>query len=72
MKKIKAALFRKLQVMENQHCFQLEQDHLEWLLCVAETPEQCDEVLSDISQITGETRAEIERRCIEHGDDATE
>jgi hypothetical protein len=72
VKEIKAALFRKLQVMENQLRFQLDQDHLEWLLCVAETPEQCDEVLSEISKITGETKAQInERRRRENGYDET-
>ena len=69
MKEIKAALFRKLQVMENQHRFELEQDHLEWLLGMAETPEQVDEVLSEISRITGETKSQIERRCREDEDD---
>lgn len=55
--------------MENQHRFQLEQDHLEWLLCIAETPEQVEEVLSEISKITGETRAQIiERGYRENGD----
>ena len=67
MKEIKAALFRRLQVMENQHRFEIELNRLEWLLDSAEMPEQCEEVLSEISRMTGETRGQInERRCLEN------
>ena len=73
MKDIKAALFRKLQVMESQHRFEEELNRLEWLLDIAETPEQCEEVLAEISRMTGETRAQIiERGCIENGYETTQ
>lgn len=73
MKEIKAALLSKLKVMENQHRPQLTRDHIEWLLDMVDTEEEEALLISDLSQITGETRAQIiERRRKENGDDDTD
>ena len=51
--------------MENQHRFELEQEVIEWLLGKEGAAEEYESLLSELFRITGETREEIERRCIE-------
>ena len=54
--------------MENQHRFHSEQEVIEWLLGIVNTEEEYESLISDLSCITGETRAHIiERRCMEDG-----
>ena len=51
--------------MENQHRFELEREVIEWLLGKEGTAEEYLSLISELSRMTGETREEIERRCIE-------